>query len=383
MRNTSKQIALFFVIWLLLQTNVQALAQDVGTLQRDQLRIQQKLEEGQRTLRVLDKGVSGSLQQVRVLEEQIKLRRELMDGIQEQLAGLEIRARESASVLEQLGNDLQDSRNEYAQLVQWVYRKRSTKSQLLFVLGSSSWNQAYKRVRYLLQLTEFRQKQAQLILYTKLELQQTQDGYEAALVAQKTVVQERASEREKLQNERNRMNQKIARLRKDRAQVTQELNENKQQESRIAKLIKDLLLEKAQAVTGSGALEKLWKKLRKPVSGGISRKFGKWHDEVTGTDWVWNGIDISTAREAAVQSVCAGEVRMVAILPGKGRTVMVKSGAYIVVYANLNTVDVKVGDKLKIGEEFGRLVVSNSQSTLHFQIWKDGKPQDPEPWFAR
>lgn len=381
MRISGKQIAIQLGVCWLLQMGLGAHAQDLGSLQGDQSRIKSELKAGEKALASLNQNVAGTLKEVRLLEGQIGLRQELLQGMHKQVAAMEKRAAEQASVIDQLGLDLETSRKDYAQLIQWVYHQRASEKKLLFILSSSSWSQAYKRIQYLLQLTHFRQQQAEIIQETKASLQQSQKRYEKQLLTQQTLLEEQAAARKKMEREQHQMQTKVNRLRKDRTKVKRELAEMKARERKIARLIKKIRSEQTEA-TSNTALAKLWKKLRRPVSGGVSRKFGKWRDKVTGTDWFWNGIDISAARKAEVQSVCAGEVRMVEVLPGKGLTVLVRSGEYVVVYANLNAVTVEPGDRLEVGSALGKLALKNNQSTLHFQIWKGDKPVDPELWFA-
>ncbi|MBO8474057.1 MAG: M23 family metallopeptidase, partial [Bacteroidetes bacterium] len=40
----------------------------------------------------------------------------------------------------------------------------------------------------------------------------------------------------------------------------------------------------------------------------------------------------------------------------------------------------RVGDKIKTGQTIGEVDTINGETQLHFQIWKNQTPQDPEKW---
>ena len=58
-----------------------------------------------------------------------------------------------------------------------------------------------------------------------------------------------------------------------------------------------------------------------------------------------NGIDIATSKGALARAVFDGEVTGVANIPGSGKVVIVRHGEYLSVYANLDEVYIKPGEK--------------------------------------
>ena len=63
------------------------------------------------------------------------------------------------------------------------------------------------------------------------------------------------------------------------------------------------------------------------------------------------------------------------------KTVLVRHGKFITVYANLSEVSVSKGDKVARRQSIGRIdSSSDSQSFLHFELWKESTPLNPALW---
>jgi len=70
-----------------------------------------------------------------------------------------------------------------------------------------------------------------------------------------------------------------------------------------------------------------------------------------------------------------GVVKKVGYMRGYGKYIVVKhENRYITVYSNLMDVDVKAGDRVQRGVRIGKI---SDDMTLHFQIDRAGKPENP------
>jgi septal ring factor EnvC (AmiA/AmiB activator) len=92
------------------------------------------------------------------------------------------------------------------------------------------------------------------------------------------------------------------------------------------------------------------------------------------------GIDIMTADNAEVYAVSKGVVTMIGKLPKGGTSIIVSHGSYRTVYASLASSLVKEGDEVKARQKIGAVKKSSDGSIMHFEIWKDLEPQNPELW---
>ena len=95
-----------------------------------------------------------------------------------------------------------------------------------------------------------------------------------------------------------------------------------------------------------------------------------------------NGVDITTDKGAKARAVFEGTVSAVVSIPGAHKAVIVRHGEFLSVYANLEDVIVKMGDKLTVKQEIGSVVTSreDGKTVLHFEIWKGATKLNPEKW---
>ena len=93
-----------------------------------------------------------------------------------------------------------------------------------------------------------------------------------------------------------------------------------------------------------------------------------------------NGVNIGLSADAEVKAVFDGEVKRVIVMPGYGRCVLVQHGGYFTFYCKLGHVDVKSGDKVTTGQVLGRVDTIDGQTELHFEVWKEKTPENPETW---
>lgn len=122
-----------------------------------------------------------------------------------------------------------------------------------------------------------------------------------------------------------------------------------------------------------------------PVDRGqIVGKFGIGQHPVLKIEVNNDGVDIATNRGTNAKAVFDGEVTQVISIPGGNRTVLLRHGTYFTVYSNLSYVSVKKGDRVKRGQEIGRIYTdSNGDTILNFQVRNGSAKQNPETWLSR
>ena len=103
---------------------------------------------------------------------------------------------------------------------------------------------------------------------------------------------------------------------------------------------------------------------------------------------VHRGVVIKLHRTIAeegvsVRSAAWGRVGFAGTIPGYGTTIVVDHGmGYHAVYAGFDELRVKEGDVVKPREAVGFFTPRNIQPKMVFELWKDGVPIDPVPWFS-
>lgn len=127
-------------------------------------------------------------------------------------------------------------------------------------------------------------------------------------------------------------------------------------------------------------------RLAAPVEGTVIRGYGRYVDR-DGTSLASTGLDFSAAPMTPFRAVSDGEVVRAGYVKPHGQTVIVQHGSYVTVYAHANGLQVAQGEWVQAGQILGSVgttgLTESSDGQLHFEVRKNGVPEDPASWLAR
>ena len=130
-------------------------------------------------------------------------------------------------------------------------------------------------------------------------------------------------------------------------------------------------------------------KLPAPIRGSYSllRTFGvHQHSEHTRVQVSSSGVDYGVHGDSHAYAVFSGVVSRVFVVPGYGTALILRHGNYLTVYANLASLSVGQGARVKTGQALGSIATAPDGSgsrLLHFQLWHERTKLDPLSWVRR
>ncbi len=366
-------------------------------LQKEKQENLKKIREAEKILAETQGKRRNTLGQLSALNQRIKTQEALISSIRKEIGLLNEEIGENNNIIEALGEDLDQLKEEYASMVYAAYKASRGSDRLTFLFSAASFNQFLMRLQYMQQYGETRKKQAE-------QIEKVQD----ALSGQITIIQSRMSEKSillaeqlkegkslsKLKNSQTRL---VASLRKEEASLRKDLEERRTAVARLENYINDIIREEmekarlAEKRASDASLElsnnfaENKSKLPWPVKGFVAQKFGRQNHPILKRIVLENtGIQIQTSQGEKVKSIFEGEVSMVAFVKYLGNTLLISHGDYFTVYAGLKDVFVKKGQKITTGQELGTVLTNKEGvSELKFEIRKNDKPLDPQLWLSR
>lgn len=380
-----------------------------------------------------------SLRQIDALNAQIRLREEKISTINSEVKLLSNQIAETANTVESLQKQLSKLKKEYAAMVLFAFRNQNAYGKLMFVFASESFNQAYKRLKYLQQFAEYRKRQASYIRETQkelglkiVELDESKRSKSNLLHSQEeekiTLSKEKSNRSKQLTNltrQEKKLNQQVAAKRKEVARlnrsITAAIRKEIAAERKRAEAARIAAAKKAAAAKAAAARAAAAKKsttgtstaaakpaprsgsvlsstpatakisssflnnrgrLPWPVRGTIVSRFGV--SKYKSVQVQNNGVDIKTAAGSSVSAIFPGEVRQV-LSDISGYIVLIRHGEYFTVFSNLRSVSVSVGQNVSTGQKIGAVKTNSEDGTthLHLEIWKNTSPTNPEGWLSR
>ena len=407
-----------FVFFLLAICSFNSFSQisEKEALQDKKAKIQKEIKLTNTLLQKAKKEKNQSVTTLNTLNKQIQSRQEIIQAL-----GLEVKmASVQIAYLKQQIQETQQSivtqqelldtlKSEYALMICHAYFNRNAYDRLAFVFSSQSYNQAFKRLRYLQEYSQFRQKQVEEI---KLAEQKLSDEL-LALKRQKVLLT--VAKNEKIQSlessqievgildsEQSSQKTLLSKLRKKEKQLKKELQSKqrlaKELDKQIRKIIEEeIRLAKTKASKESDVLALTPEeqeladnftsnkgKLPWPVERGvIIERFGvQAHPVLRGIETFNNGVKITTEEGALIRAVFEGNVSRIIDIPGAGKAVILSHGDYFSVYSNLLEVFVKRGQSVLLKEKIGTVLTktNTNESITELQIWKGSEKMDPSSW---
>lgn len=386
-------------------------------LKREQERLERKISDTKQLLSKSQSATETSLNELKVIENQIVYREQLLKNYDNQIRGAELTVQSKGQQIEMLHAKIDRLKKQYAELLVYAYKHRNKYGKMMYIFSSGSYFEAVKRTKYLERISEIQQKQF-------LAIQQNQSLIKEEIVAiekekqyKVAIIQEKSKEKAAIESDRIKQEEVYKKFREEESVLVAKLAEEERSKAvlreRINTAIRNEIAaaearrkkaeaerkrieaanakanakpnapavaskpeptfsETKEAAKLSASFEGNKGRLPWPVDkGSITENFGKnAHPTLKNVTTNNRGIDISTPKNAQVRSVFEGEVTSVLNIPGAGKVVIIKHGNYRTVYSNLQDTYVTSGMKVSTKKVIGSLLSEAKQnmSIAHFEI---------------
>jgi len=282
----------------------------------------------------------------------------------------------------------------YSRLVVSAYKNRDSRIWYMYMLASENLGQAFRRYSYFKNLSSQMNEEAKKIKQAQGDLVKEREALALMKKQAQEVKKERVKELEKLRSEEAHADKVVKDLKKNRKTYQKQLAAKKKQVDALNREIQRIVSEAVRKPSGSSGkkqqidyklaeeFSKNKNKLPWPADGPVVGRFGKqFHPVYRNLELPPNnGVDIAVSRGTEIKCVFKGVVKQVFVMPGYNQCVLISHGNYFTFYCKLKSVNVKAGDKVATGEVIGKVDTINGETQLHFEVWRDTRPQNPEVW---
>ena len=357
-------------------------------LKRQEKKLLEKIEHTKELINQTRATKKLTLSEINIVNKQIQYRQRLIDNYTFQLRKMDDKIKEINRQINSLTNTDKILKEEYRKMILYAFKNRDPNYKFLYIISSSTFSEAFHRMKYIQYYKDYRLKQIDRIKKTQINLEIKKKEYFEEIKRKKSLLENKKQEKKDYQDDKNIQIISLEKIKTNEKKLAKDLEKNNLKRKEIAKAVKKAIEKEIRA------LEKLKKskfdsskegkalsknfsnnkgRLIWPVEKGeITSRYGMHQHHLVSTATVYNnGIDITTSKNAIVRAVFGGKVTSVLIIPGAGRVVMVSHGEYRTVYANLQEVYVKKGDLIKTKDKVGILLAKESGiSEAHFEIWR-------------
>lgn len=431
------------VLFLILGNGLELTAQNSNqkptkqSLESKKKKLNEEINEINSLLSETKASKKSSLNQLVAINKKISIREELIGTIVAEINHLTREIKQNEKEIDKLKENLNKLKAEYARMIYFAQRNKDSYSRLVFIFASGDFNQAYMRLKYFQQYSQFRKKQAAEITEAQKILLAKTNELKEKRHEKNVLLGNEEEEKVNLDKEKQDQEVVLTELQKKEKELKNELEKKKRDAENLQLAIKKLIeaeikrkaeeaAKEAAAIVAKKAAEKKATKVKSketkeegkevkevkkesgipelsdeavelsndfannrgklpwPVTKGyISEQYGEHeHPAIKGFMMFNNGIEICTSMGSHARAVFEGEVTGIAVSPTGGKLVIIRHGEYLSVYSNLGDILVKTGDKIAVKQSIGTVLHNEDEgkSSLNFQLWKGQKTMDPAAW---
>ena len=395
------RLNIFLALFLLLAVSVRASAQDTSLQESKRAALEKEIAQLEQQIAENVSKSSSALNDLTLIRRQVEARKALLAESEREIGRISDSIGVTSANIAALQARIDTLTLYFERLVRSAYRNRDARVWYVYILSSRNFGQATRRYSYLKNLSETMNGEAAEVKRMRAGLELELSRLDSLKAEATQLRDERAAELARLRAEEERSDNLVSQLNRYRTRYQRQLATKRRQVEDLNREIERII---AEYIAAQEAKEKEAEKAGRPAAavdyklaaefesnkgrlpwpadGPVLEKFGR-HNHPVYTNIVMpfnNGISIGLAKGSAVKAVFDGEVRNVIAMPGYNMCVLVQHGNFFSFYCKLGQVSVKAGDKVSTGKVIGIVDTIDGQTQLHFQIWKEKSPQNPEIW---
>jgi septal ring factor EnvC (AmiA/AmiB activator) len=440
-----KIVSRFLLFFFLLLTCSLGAQTSSENLKKEQERLENKIQDTKLLLDKTKSSTEASLNELKIIENQVKFREELVRNFDNQVRGADLTIVQKAAQIKDLQKKLIRLKEQYKQLLIFAYKHRNKYGKMMYIFSSDNYYEAIKRKKYLEKIAELQEKQFLIIKQNQQLISREINQIDKEKRQKLVVLSEKKKEKEAILIDKEKQQEVYKKFKSEEdvllTQLKQEEKKKAVLKERIAIAIRKEIAEaeerrrkeeerRKKAAAAAVAAAKLAENKAKagiaatnaskaaevialnearegslvdknfeanrgrlpwPVEkGSITENFGRnAHPTLENVFTNNNGVDISSPKNAEVRAVFDGEVTSILSIPGAGKVVIIKHGNYRTVYSNLQSTYVSVGNKITAKQAIGSLISKPDYnlSVVHFEIHQvvgsSVQSLNPATWIAR
>jgi septal ring factor EnvC (AmiA/AmiB activator) len=341
---------------------------------------------------------SSGLNELRIIGNKLTLRENVISGMRDEINLLTDRIALNTLAIELMEKDLVILKRDYARTIINSYKSSRGNPDLAYLLSARDFNQGYKRLRYLQQVTKFRRRESEIISELRDQIERTKKKQMEDLYNISDLKGREEIQKSLLQQEQDKKRKLVNSLANKERQLRKELDEKKRIaqkiEAEIARVIDEerkksisTQLTPEQRLIGDNFSDNKGR-LPWPVEKGVvTSQFGLQQHPILAYVMENNiGVEITSSGKTQVRSIFKGQVVRVFPISGANMAIIIRHGKFLSVYQNLINVKVRPGDNVETKQEIGELFIdkeNGSKAVLSFMIFEEKEMRDPELWIAK
>jgi septal ring factor EnvC (AmiA/AmiB activator) len=235
---------LFFAIFLLSLGSVlgqQRPSQDREKLQQKKARLEDEIKLANVILKDMRENQKESVASLEALQQKLRIREQLIRTMKREVELLEKEKSDQDKRIVELEELLNQQQEIYARMIQKAYTSRNKQAVIMFILSSSDFYQAVRRVQYLRQIAAAREAQIDRILQTRADLEAEREELKRKKEETARLIARQQEEQKTLLAEQQEQEKQLADFKGKEQEIQEDIKKKAQQRDQLNAEIQRLI----------------------------------------------------------------------------------------------------------------------------------------------
>ena len=212
-------------------------------MQASQKQLRQDIENKKKQNVELDRKVKQQMQDVEELSVEIDDKKRLIDTIKTDIASLDSTLVLLNAQMDTLQRELKGFQDRYANSVRYLYRNRKSYNKAMFVFSADNVNQMYRRSRFMKEYATYQKVQGETVKQKQAQVSAKQHEIESNRHDKRDLLQKGQREQQNLEQKQAQQKQLVEQLQKEQRTVQALIKKEQQQEAELNAKIEKLIAE--------------------------------------------------------------------------------------------------------------------------------------------
>ena len=206
-------------------------------LKKEQQKLEKKISNTKVLLNKVKSSSQASLNELKLIDNQIKSREALVRVFDNQVRVAEIKMVEKKQEVQQLKARLIQLKKQYKSMLLYAYKHRNNFGKIMLILSSDNYNEASKRTKYLKKVATIQKKQMALILQHRSLIHKELNQIKEEKEIKSKALEEKKTEREQIANDKFSKEKTYQKFKQEEQKLFAQLKEDERKKEELKQKI--------------------------------------------------------------------------------------------------------------------------------------------------
>lgn len=224
-------------------------------LQAERNQIQQKIRQQEKALRANQADVKKRLQDLLVLNTQIDERQKNIEGIQQDIHGIDNNIGILTVQLQNLQSQLNQHKEKYIKSLRYSAKHHNIQENMMFIFSAESLTQLYRRMRFVKEYAAYQKAQGDIIKLKQQQIGEKNQQLNVVKGQKNTLLYKGQQEKKALEGQQGEQKKVVASLQQQQKTIQSVIAEQRQKDAELNKKIDALIAEEVAKARARAAEE--------------------------------------------------------------------------------------------------------------------------------